>query len=486
MLELEGIYAPSHRISFLKVNIFHHPEEFGRKIKLIFNIELEMTTSLQHNRPQKELEIFINTKPGVEVIDIEDLSYKMNKEYATGIGAYWDPDELRQLKIINIPKAGEYPRGKLPYHFDSKSGKIKINLKFEERSRKNEKGGEETEMVSVVRGMIFFAIYLEGSFLEEDPWWKKLLGLSRYAWEFSYIFWSHGEKSLIPTQSIGECREAQSFIIIPKKMIKSIDRVSCMPGNDQLHKMTANDIATYCESENNEEKIRKIKEWVEPGSYSMAWKIPHTLRLSKMIILGHLDAYPPSIGTILFSFIILFYLLFNISFSIKSSVEFNILQFLILIVIYFFISAINYSFHNIRQSEFSHFLYEMGGIIIICFLISLGFYGSIPWELHVEPVLSEVSPISWILVLFPTIIILMYISYREDTDFISYSSHSSRLASATKIVSQCFIILMISIIFSYIFELGDYDHIILEIVKYWTLNNVYATVGIKGLHKLIE
>jgi hypothetical protein len=180
MLELEGIYAPSYRISFLKVSIFHHPEEFGRKVRLVFNIELEMPTSLHDNRLQEKLEIFINTKPGVEVIDIEDLSHKMNIEYATGIGAYWNPDELRQLKIINIPRAGEYPGGKLPYHFDSKSGKIKINLKFKEGSRKNEKDGEETERMGVTRGMIFFAIYLEGSFLEEDPWWKKLLGVFLY------------------------------------------------------------------------------------------------------------------------------------------------------------------------------------------------------------------------------------------------------------------------------------------------------------------
>ncbi|KYK33002.1 MAG: hypothetical protein AYK18_15185 [Theionarchaea archaeon DG-70] len=40
MLELEGIYVPFFEISFLKISIYHHPEEFRRKIKLVFNVKI--------------------------------------------------------------------------------------------------------------------------------------------------------------------------------------------------------------------------------------------------------------------------------------------------------------------------------------------------------------------------------------------------------------------------------------------------------------
>jgi hypothetical protein len=319
MLELEGIHAPHYQISFLKVSIYHHPEEFGKKIKLIFNIELELPPEniSQNVDVPKELRMFMNTAKGVEVIRIEDLSHKTNKKYASEIGACWKPDDLKRFRIVNISKEGETPQRKFPYHFNDKSGKIELDLEFEEVENENKNNKENLNRVEneknsdkIDKGMIFFALYLKGNFLEEDPWWKKLFGISGYAWEFSYLFWSHNEKSLIPAQSIGECKEAQTFIIIPKKMIKSINRVSCIPGSDQLHEITDNDISTYCESEKDEKSIDKLKEWVEPGSFSLAWKIPNTLKLSKEIVLGHLDAYPRSINTLLFFYIILFCLLF--------------------------------------------------------------------------------------------------------------------------------------------------------------------------------
>ena len=117
MLELEGIYAPSYEISFLKVNIFHHPEEFGRMIRLIFNIKLKMPTNNNNslnNKIPRELEIFMNTRNGVKVTNIEDLSHKINRKYAAEIGACWDPEKLKRLKITNIPKRGKKLQEKFP------------------------------------------------------------------------------------------------------------------------------------------------------------------------------------------------------------------------------------------------------------------------------------------------------------------------------------------------------------------------------------
>ena len=315
MLELQGIYAPMCEISFLKMSIFHHPREFGKEIRLVFNIILKAPTHTSAARLPEELEIFMNASPGVEIIGIEDLSHKLDREHMINIGA---------VRITNIPKNGEEIQRKFPYHFDSKSGSIKINLELADRDRE-----KNAEIEEEMRGMIFFALHLKGNFLEEDPWWKKLLGLSKYAWKFSYTFWSHGDRDLIRAQSIGECKEAQVFIVIPRKMISTIDRVFSMPGIDQLHEITKQDIVASCEFESEEEKIKNIKEWIEPGSFSLAWWIPATLKLSKKIITGHLDAFSPSIVTLGFCFFILLCWLFGISLG-----KYDPLQYIVLIVLY--------------------------------------------------------------------------------------------------------------------------------------------------------
>jgi hypothetical protein len=263
------------------------------------------------------------------------------------------------------------------------------------------------------------------------------------------------------------------FIVIPKKMIKSIDRISCMPANNQLHEMSDNDISIYCEFESEGERVENIKKWVEPGSFSLAWEIPTTLKLSKKIVLGHLDAYPPSIGTLLVSLIILVYLLFGIPHVVRFAFDINILQYVILIMIYLFVSAINYSFHNMRQSQISRGLYEVGGAALICILISFGLHGFIPWGL-----LEEIHPISWILILSLSSFIFVFISYRKEKDF--YLPQNIRLSSINIIIFHCLLIFTISVLFSY--SIGYIENYLVV----WTLNNIYAIIGIKGLHKLIE
>ena len=325
--------------------------------------------------------------------------------------------------------------------------------------------------------------------MEEDHWLKKIFGLSSYAWEFSYVFWSHNEKSLIPAQSVGECKEAQTFIIIPKRMVKSINRVSCMPGNDQLHEMTDNDISTFCGSENSKKKIKEIKKWIEPGSFSLTWDIPGTLKISKKIVLGHLDAYPRSANILLFSFIVLLCLtyLFTSGQKLKAAL---VPLLIIFVILFFFISAINYSFHNIRQSQISRGVYETGGIVLICFLLSLGLYGPIILKSLIEKSLSisEISPNSWLLMLLPTLLIFIFVSYRKEKGF--YSPQDSKLTPTIIIIFHCIVIFLISAFLAYsVVFLGtessgseNYS----KILEYWVLNNLYATIGIKGSHKLIE
>ncbi|MGC1120803.1 MAG: hypothetical protein WBA22_06885 [Candidatus Methanofastidiosia archaeon] len=521
MLEIEGIYAQSFKISFLKVSIYHHPEMFGREIKIVFNIELVFDEdALKNDRIRNNLEIFLNTKPGTEITKLEDLNHKIETEYAQEIGACWEPDDLIHFEIENIIKEdetieGKYPfieedkrvKGKYPYYFNKKSGKIEIHLEFAEKAgetgsenaRINKKAKEcnkEGENLknenNKEKGMIFFAIYLKGNFLEEDSWWKKLLGLSSYAWEFPYIFWSHNEKSLIPAESIKKCESAQTFIIIPKKMIKSINRVSCIPGSDHLHEMTDNDIATSCRFETDKSAIEGIKKWVEPGSISLGWEFSNTLKLSKKIALGHLDAYPRSTSILLFFFLIslcLTYLIIPCNEIQCSNLKKIIAPLLVIyVLIFFLISEINYSFHNIRRSQIPRGVYDTIGIIITCFLVSFGLYGPIPWKLLIEKELfSEIPPVSWVLMVSPMLVIFAFISYRKEIEF--FSAHDSRLTATIIITIQCIVILALSVFFAFSLEGDSGSQLglnVYSICKYWALNNLYAIIGIKGVSKLIE
>jgi hypothetical protein len=93
----------------------------------------------------------------------------------------------------------------------------------------------------------------------------------------------------------------------------------------------------------------------------------------------------------------------------------------------------------------------------------------------------------WIYMFIPTLFIFIVISYRKEKDF--YSEQDSKLTPAMIIVLQCIVISAISIFFAYFFEeikdSGTPERY-LPILKYWALNNLYATIGIKGSHKLVE
>lgn len=509
MLELEGIYAPPSEITFLKVSIYHHPEMFGREIKMVFNIELLSGEDAQgSDKKRKKLEIFLNTKPGVEIIKLEDLNHKIETEYATEIGACWEPDDLIPFKIKNIIKEDGTTMGRYPCYSNNRSGKIEIHLEFGDKieeeirgmgtsgdAREKKKGEKENNLDNESRkrkGMLFFAIYLRGNFLEEDSWLRKLLGLSSYAWEFPYTFWSHNEKSLIPAQSIKECKSAQTFIIVPRKMIKSINRVSCIPGSNHLHEITDNDIATYCQFENDERIIREIKKWVEPGSISLGWEFSNTLKLSKKIALGHLSAYPGSTSLLLFFFLIslcLVYLTGSCNQIQCSSLKKTIALLLVIYVLVFFLtSEINYSFHNIRQSQISRGMYGTFSITVVCFLMSFGLYGSIPWKLLIEERLfSEIPHRSWILIVFLTLFIFAFISYRREMMFIS--AQDSRLTATIIIIIQCIVILALGVFFAFTLEGDSGSSLALDVYsvyKHWAFNNLYAVIAIKGTSRFIE
>jgi hypothetical protein len=557
VLELEGIYAPPFEISFLKVSIYHHPEMFGREIRMVFNIELVFDeNTLRSEKTRKALEIFLNTKPGVEIAKLEDLNHKIETEYAAEIGACWKPDDLIPFKVKNIIEEDGTTIGRYPCYFNKKSGKIQIHLEFEDKIEEHENENTETNENAKEnkknkeknnsdnenkkkKGMLFFAIYLRGNFLKEDSWLRKLLGLSSYAWEFPYTFWSHNEKSLIPAESIKECKSAQTFIIIPKKMIKSINRVSCIPGSNHLHEMTDNDVAAFCRFESDESTIKGIKKWVEPGSISLGWEFSNTLKLSKKIALGHLDAYPRSTSLLLFFFLISLCLIYlaipcnesgintdkNIIGEIKSLCnEFRavdeskalydeikiqcgkleiddrfegqchdlkriILPLLLIFILFFFlISEINYSFHNIRRSQIPRGIYDTIGIIVTCFLLSFGLYGPIPWKFLIEKELfSEIPPVSWILMVSLMLVIFAFISYRKEMGF--FSAHDSRLTATIIIIIQCAVIFALSVFFAFSLEEDSGSPLglnIYSICKYWALNNLYAIIGVKGVSKLIE
>ncbi|KYK33003.1 MAG: hypothetical protein AYK18_15190 [Theionarchaea archaeon DG-70] len=245
-----------------------------------------------------------------------------------------------------------------------------------------------------------------------------------------------------------ECKKAQTFIIIPRKMIKSISRVSCIPGSDKFHEMTDNDIATFCKFERNRKNIERIKRWVEPGSLSLMWETSDTLKISRKIVLGHLDAYPRSASILLFSFLVLLCSIYLFSSSQKLKAILTPSLF-IFVILFLFISAINYSFHNIRQSQISRGLYETGGIVLVYFLITFGLYGpvflkSLPEEgTPIPALIPDVLAISWIPMLLITSFIFIFVSWRKEKKY--YSPQDSRLTPLIIIIFHFIVIFVLSI-----------------------------------------
>jgi uncharacterized protein YjbJ (UPF0337 family) len=293
----------------------------------------------------------------------EMIKYKKkNRRYRRRIWRFQEIIEERREKIKEYEgKIKEY-EGKIK-EYEGKIKEYEGKIKEYEGKIKEYEGKYEPE--TKFGFMIDTVIQNEG--IEEEPFWKNLLGLSQFAWKFHFKVWSMMEY-LEPIEHIAtkSSEKVQMFLVVPKSLFKSYGQIVAHPGEESMHSMTKKDKNIFLLSENYEGKNReKTKEridyWFEEKAMASSWEHGQTGSMSREAVVEHRKAYPRSLTilTVVFLGLILGMepLLEKLPKETADSYSgWPIFLMVLFAFLYFLANIHNYSFYELKKKGLKKFL----------------------------------------------------------------------------------------------------------------------------------
>lgn len=309
MLEILGIFGKGYELKFVKPTVYLHPSDYSKKIRLIMKVIFKSNNGDFSN----PLYIYLQSDKKIYIAssDVFNISHKLiDVRYLEGIGA----DRAERARPLKIGHPIELISG------ESNSIIIKITPNMEEISQTRRK-----QIIEDTENMLFgFMIdtIIENEGIEKESLWKQLIGLSRFAWRFQIKLWSFAE-NIYPFHVISSLTEGkyhkgksysvinttdeiQTFLVIPRGLIESLEQVAVIPGIQISHNMTKKDRGVFLSSEKKEKHKERILEWVEEGASAFSWSYGFTATTSGKIAIEHQPARltswsPLTFTTILFT-----------------------------------------------------------------------------------------------------------------------------------------------------------------------------------------
>ena len=469
-LQLLGVSATGFKIDFLKISIWLHPDGLHDRARLLLKICLKYDEKKKNvtNLKNHKIKVFFKGESCLRIQDLFDESDKLNQEYLGNIGSEYSVDgkieKRKETEIIVIKNLPSIHAKDKSYEVMSE-GDIPIELEFDPFSKEK-------------AGMLMISMILRGEIIDREHIFKRLVGISRFAWRFQFRMWGQKEHAFPGEADLGSCQEAQTYVIIPEIFFKSKGHLSLSPGGDQMHIIGRSDIPVYTKSLEGEKK-EKDSTWMKPGSCGISWGgARNIMSISRDICVEHPEAFPRAL-TVLFLIQFWAALAFGIgtiwyrgeSFTSGDLVAPGIFFLILSIISYFWVNIKNYSFYELNFPGSTRFLHRTLSILTTCVLSSVTFFTL------VNEITGRLNSSTLYIFFCFSLIAFLFFNFRNESEAeLRRTKTSGRIVGPEiRTLLFLFLIVFISFVFSRLsFENNKlYDNFLV----FWMINNFASSAG---------